>query len=137
MNAGRFERDRCRIESEPGRSNAWRKRALQHLIRQAGAEPISTGKRVVAYRLPDGKMVCKKRRFQNEQQALDTLRMIAAEHEPRTKQPVRAYACYACMGWHITSWRNHALATVPAHSDPEEAQPHDASTGAAPAAPVR
>lgn len=103
MNAGRFERDRLRIEEQSrGRSKEWRKRAMRHLVDDAGAEVVSTGSRVIAYRLPSGKQVCHKSKFKTEHQALETLRQIAEEPQNR-KKPVRAYACYQCGGWHLTS----------------------------------
>jgi hypothetical protein len=103
MNAGQFERQRARIESQSsGRTDKWRKRAFQHLVREAGAEVVSSGRRITSYRLPNGQSVCHKRRFRCEGDALDTLRQIAIEEEPR-KKPIRAYACYVCFGWHVTS----------------------------------
>ena len=103
MNAAQFERERAVIESRsPGRTDKWRKRALAKLVQREGVEVVSTGRRVISYKLPNGQAVCQKRRFRCEDSALDTLRQIAAEHEPR-KQPIRAYACFVCLGWHVTS----------------------------------
>ncbi len=101
MNAGKFERQRVKIESRKGRSGNWRKRAMHHLVEDAHAEPIKSGNRVVAYQLEDG-AACTKRRFQTEEIANDTIRQIADEPEPR-KKPIRAYFCWACSGWHLTS----------------------------------
>ena len=103
MNAGRFERDRLKIESQSrGRSNKWRKRAMKHLVEESGAEVIAIGKRVYAYKMEDGSTACHKRRFKTQDAANETLRQIAVEPEPR-KKPIRAYFCKYCEGWHVTS----------------------------------
>jgi hypothetical protein len=102
MNAGQFIRKRERMLSEQGRSNAWRKRALARLISEARAEPQTTGRRVLSYRLPDGQHVCVKQRFRSEQRAVDAMAEMRREIDGRRK-PIRAYPCYFCNGWHITS----------------------------------
>lgn len=103
MNAGKFDRERLRIEAKcKGRGKRWRKKAMQHLVEDSGAEVVSTGKRIIGYKLPDGTTACQKRRFATEDDALDVLRQIAAEPEPR-KKPIRAYPCFVCCGWHFTS----------------------------------
>lgn len=72
------------------------------LMADTGVEAVASGSRVVAYRKPSGRTVCVKRRYQDEQQATDALAQIAATPDQR-KKPIRAYACAACRGWHITS----------------------------------
>lgn len=103
MNAREFLKRRARIEHERTRPNWWHRRALAHLIREAGAVPVVGGTRVVAYRLASGEIVCTKQRFKDEDLATKTLQMIHDEHQPRDREPVRAYACGHCKGWHITS----------------------------------
>lgn len=102
MNPANFDKHRGRIEHIPGRSLAWRKRALKRLIADAGVVELKTGKRVTAYRLPCQTVICVKRRYPNEQSAIDALAQIGNEHDGRIK-PIRAYPCYRCFGWHLTS----------------------------------
>jgi hypothetical protein len=101
MNANEFDRHRQRNEAW-SRSKRWRKRAMQHLVADAGAHVIASGSRIIAYKLPDGTTACFKRRFPTEDAANRTLRQIACEPEPR-KKPIRAYPCFECSGWHVTS----------------------------------
>ncbi len=103
MNPGKFERQLALIEHKsPGRSDAWRKRAKAQLLRDTGVEAIGTPGRVMAYRKPNGRTVCVKKRYQDEQRAMEALEHIAAVDDPR-KKPIRAYACASCRGWHLTS----------------------------------
>lgn len=103
MTPAQFARARGIIEAKPGRSNDWRKRAIKHLAADAHATPrYTTGKRVLSYELPNGRCVCIKHRYRTEAQALDAVAQIARETDGRTK-PTRAYACFFCMGWHLTS----------------------------------
>lgn len=103
MNANKFGRQRAIIEhAKAGRSRAWRKRALAKLAADTGVEQIATGKRIIAYRLPDGRVICVKHRYQNEAAAIDAIQQIART-TGSNKKPIRAYPCYQCMGWHITS----------------------------------
>ena len=105
MKAGKFARQRAIIEYASHRSASWRKRAMARLIAYTHTEPMTTGKRVIAYKLANGKVVCVKHRYQTEQIAIDHIDhigQIARETDGRTK-PIRAYPCYWCMGWHITS----------------------------------
>jgi hypothetical protein len=98
-----FARRRDRIMHASGRSNAWRKRALQHLAREANAATETTsGNRVLSWRLNNGQHVCAKHRYVSETQATDAICEMQRQHDGRRK-PIRAYACYYCFGWHITS----------------------------------
>ena len=108
MNAGKFERERERIEREGyRRGKRWLKRAMQHLLEDCGATPIKSGNRVIAHRMEEGHAVCVKRRFKTEAQADHVLMQISLEPEPR-KKPIRAYYCYCCCGWHLTSENRYA-----------------------------
>jgi hypothetical protein len=101
MNPARFARLRDRIAWEPGRGSAWRKRALAHLVAEASAEVRTSGKRVLAYGLPDGGAVCNRRRYRDEDEASSAVVQIAKELSGRAK-PIRWFACSHCQGWHIT-----------------------------------
>jgi hypothetical protein len=133
VNANQFARARERIEGRSGRSDKWRKRAFKQLLKEAGAELVSAGSRVLAYRMPNGTTVCHKRRFVTFEAATSVLRQIAAEPAPRMK-PVRAYPCAVCRGWHLTSKAYREPAHIPGDTDTEQTQAHDARTGAASAA---
>lgn len=102
MTPARFAQLRDRIAARYGRSNEWRKRALKRLVAEAGAAEQLTQGRVLSYRLPSGKYVCVKHRYATEDQAAGAVRQIGMEQDGRTK-PTRAYPCYFCNGWHITS----------------------------------
>lgn len=105
MNAGEFIKRRAKIEHARTRPNWWHRRAIAALIREAGAVPVVSGRRVIAYQLASGETVCAKQRFKDEPAAARTLQMIHNEHQPRTNVPVRAYPCAHCKGWHITSMK--------------------------------
>ncbi len=102
MNAGEFARRRARIEREHGRTEQWKKRALQQLVREARATPVHANGRTVAWRMPDGVTVCFKHRYADSDTASEALRMIALTEGTHTK-PRRAYPCPHCGGWHLTS----------------------------------
>lgn len=106
MSPREFERRRARIESAPKRGSSWRKRALQKIVRESGAEVVIAARKVIAYKMASGEFVCKKQRFKTEPDAIAVLGMIANEHQPRLNQPIRAYPCYCCKGWHLTSERS-------------------------------
>lgn len=105
MNAGEFIKRRTKIEGERGRAAGWQRRAFDRLVREARAEPVFAvaAKRVVAFRLGGGEIVCVKQRFKTEPAAAQSLQMIHEERQPREHVPVRAYHCDHCKGWHITS----------------------------------
>jgi hypothetical protein len=102
MNAREFIKQRAKIGSHKDRAK-WQRKAFDKLLREAGAAPIVMMKRVVAYQLANGEIVCTKQRFKDEPAAVKTLQMIHSEHQPRVHEPVRAYPCQHCKGWHITS----------------------------------
>lgn len=102
MTPARFAQLRDRINTRYGRGNEWRKRALKHLVAEAGAVAQLTQGRVLSYRLPSGKYVCVKHRYATEEQAADAVRQIGMEQDGRIK-PRRSYPCYFCSGWHLTS----------------------------------
>lgn len=102
MTPAQFAKQRGRIEAAPGRTNAWRKRAIKQLAAEAQAIPKRSAGRVLSYQFPSGRCVCTKHRYASEAQANDALRQINLETDGRTK-PKRAYACFFCMGWHVTS----------------------------------
>ncbi len=103
MNAGEFQRQRARIEASRDRSNAWRKRAMVRLMAEAGANLDKPGPRATGYNLPNGKIICIKHRYRSEAEAHDALRQIAAIGQSRVSSPIRAYPCFKCNGWHVTS----------------------------------
>lgn len=98
MNAGEFTKHRDLIRAAR-RSNAWRKRALLRLLAEARAVHIDTSR----IKLPNGQIVCTWRRYITEQSAVATLVHVEAEH----RQPIRAYCCNFCYGWHLTSSLSH------------------------------
>lgn len=104
MRPAEFARRRDRIiHHSPGRSNAWRKRALANLAREANATTETTsGHRVLSWRLNNGQHVCAKHRYRSEGDATSAISEMQREQDGRRK-PIRAYACYYCFGWHITS----------------------------------
>lgn len=103
MSPAEYRRKRARIEAEATRrAPSWRKRALKRLTVEAGAVALVMGRKVVAHKLPGGRVVCVKQRFVSEEQALERLATIAHGPNDRVK-PIRAFPCYSCLGWHLTS----------------------------------
>lgn len=102
MTPERFAQLRDKITQRHGRTNAWRKRAFRRLLAEAGAVAHLTNGRTLSYRLATGKYVCVKQRFATEGQALGVIEQINLENDGR-KKPTRAYPCFFCMGWHVTS----------------------------------
>lgn len=102
MNANEFARRRARIEAAHGRGRGYTRRAMAALVRQAGATQVIIRGRHVAWRLPNGQTVCRKRRFTTERDAADALRYI--QMDPKTPRiPTRHYLCPHCSGWHHSS----------------------------------
>lgn len=98
-----FARRRDRIMHDHSRSNEWRKRALRRLALEAGAAVETTsGNRVLSWRLNNGQHVCVKHRYRSQDDATSAIDQMQRAHDGRRK-PIRAYACYYCFGWHITS----------------------------------
>lgn len=103
MNAGEFAKRRARIEHEAWRrGKQWATKAMASLMRQAGAIMVLVHGKQVAWRLPDGQTVCKKRRYRTEPEALLELQHVRDDPKGH-KVPVRVYACPYCRGWHLTS----------------------------------
>lgn len=63
--------------------------------------------RVIGYRLPDGKVVCLKHRYRDDEAARAALVGIwsRATHD---HVPVRSYVCEFCAGVHLTHQRRRA-----------------------------
>jgi len=102
MNRQTFARQLGRIEHRHGHSTKTTREALQKLLtRIGGAYVISNGK-ITGYRLRDGSLVCRKRRYHDEAGAVRDLRHITAVASNR-HIPVRAYSCGSCRGFHLTS----------------------------------
>lgn len=81
---------------------------MAHLVREAGARPITMGGQAVAWALPTGEWLCAKHRYVGEQAANDELANIQA-HGRGYKLPARAYVCNYCGGWHLTSQAKRAV----------------------------
>lgn len=104
MNSRNFARQRALILNR-GRGDRHQRRAMSHLVREADAQPIHAGGKLVGYRMPDGFVVCEKRRYRDRAAAmaeLDNVHAFAHLH-PNKRLPVRAYPCPWCGGWHVTS----------------------------------
>lgn len=103
MNGRRFAAKRARILARP-RSDRHARRAIEHLARECDAQPVFVHGRLVAHVMPDGFVVCEKRRYATERAALDELENTRAfAHLHPNKIPVRVYRCPSCSGWHTTS----------------------------------
>lgn len=104
MNAGEFAKRRARIENEHSRRKGYAARALNALIREAGAAIIIRRGKVVGWRMPNGQEVCKKRRYHDEGKA--ALELMNVQRDPKTPHiPCRFYLCPHCNGYHLTSQR--------------------------------
>lgn len=104
MNGRKFASKRARILHR-ARSDRHARKAIAHLAREHGARQVHIGGKLVGHVLPGGFTVCEKRRYSSEAAAhgeLDGVRAFEHLHLGR-KLPVRAYACPACRGWHVTS----------------------------------
>jgi hypothetical protein len=102
VNAGQFARRLARIDHQHGRSRDYRRKAFKSLLRESGAAIIIIEGKVTGWRMTNGQVVCKKRRYHSEEAALEYLG--AAHANPMTKKlPCRHYACPFCGGWHLTS----------------------------------
>lgn len=102
MNASRFAKQRARIEYRAGQRTAWLRRAMAHLVREAGAEVITVRGKPVAWRMTNNQVVCFKRRYTSEGLAAMELLFITTK-STRHHVPVRSYPCEHCGGWHLTS----------------------------------
>lgn len=106
MNAGEFAKRRARIEGAHDRRKGYMGKAMAALIREARATLVMVEGRLVAWKLPNGQTVCKKRRYRTEPEAMLVLEGVI--QCPRTaKVPARFYLCPWCEGWHLTSQLAH------------------------------
>lgn len=103
MHASEFARKRARIERQPGRRPAFYRRALDHLVREAGAEAIVIRGQLVGWRMPDGGVVCVKQRYRAAESAHTELERIGVHARRNQHVPVRVYECPHCNGFHLTS----------------------------------
>lgn len=102
MNAAQFSRARDRIEHEGRTRRGFEQKALRKLVREARAVTVIWGRHVRGWRLPDGVMVCRKRRYATSDQAVNDMLSIQAQNGKRGV-PRRAYECEFCGGFHLTS----------------------------------
>lgn len=105
MGASRYERDRKRIIVESqGRSQGWKKRALKRLNDEQDLYVVRRGGKVVGVRQRDSDLViCRKKTFHVESDALRAIEQ-AALMGGSNRKPCRAYQCFHCSLWHVTSW---------------------------------
>lgn len=104
MNAERFAAMARKIERRLADEPRRQREAIKRMARQAGAVQVIASGKVVGFRLRDGSMVCRKRRYRDEVAArIDMARIAATSGAKRV--PVRAYHCPHCAGWHTTSQR--------------------------------
>ena len=102
MNAGQFARRLAYIEHQHKRSRDYKRKAVRSLVREAGAIPMARSGKLTGWRLPNGQIVCKKRRYKSHDEA--ALELLIIQARPWTKKvPTRAYHCNLCHGWHLTS----------------------------------
>lgn len=103
MHASEFARKRARIEQRAGNRAAFARKAMEHLVREADAAVIYAGRQVVGWQMPDGGVVCVKRRFPDLDAAQVELARVR-QYAKNPHVPVRAYACQHCGGGvHLTS----------------------------------
>lgn len=103
MNPRNFAGKRGRILHN-ARSDAHARRAIAHLARDCGAEPVHVHGKLVAHQFADGFVVCEKRRYRDQDAALAELAGTRAfAHLHTHKLPRRVYSCGRCGGWHTTS----------------------------------
>ena len=102
MNAGQFIKRLAMIKAEKSNSRRFQRRAMKMLVREAKAERILIGEKLAGWRLPGGKVVCRKRRYREEEHAAAALAEIQA-HPLTERVPTRFYHCPLCRGFHLTS----------------------------------
>lgn len=102
MNASEFAKKRAAINRRAKGREAFARKALGHLIREARAVPLAAGGKTFGYRLPDGTVACVKQRYRDQQSAVLELLHIA-KHASNGNIPVRSYECNSCGGFHLTS----------------------------------
>jgi hypothetical protein len=102
MNAAQFARTRDRIAREAKSRKGYEVKAMRRLIREARALIVICGRSIIGWRLPDGSIVCYKRRYVTQDAAVADMLGIQAEYGKRGL-PRRAYHCDFCGGFHLTS----------------------------------
>jgi len=102
MNRHTFERQMGRIEQRHGHFTKATGDIMAKIVRKARARYVVANGKVTGYRLPDGTMVCRKRRYRDSMAAEVHLAQIT-HVSSRAHIPVRAYQCTNCCGWHLTS----------------------------------
>lgn len=102
MNAAQFSRERERIERDSHAGANFQRRAFSRLVERARAIRFIVSGKVLGWRLPDGSMVCAKRRFIDQPAAIAYMLAIQAQDGKRNA-PRRSYQCEFCKGWHLTS----------------------------------
>lgn len=102
MNSRNFASKVGRIDHEYGLQSRMGKKVLQRLVDRVGAAHIINQGRIAGWRLPNGQVVCRKRRYPSEDVANVELQLIV-HRSRRHKVPVRAYSCPTCLGFHLTS----------------------------------
>lgn len=102
MNASEFAKRRARIDHERRQSKGYAARAMAALEREARAVRVYARGKLVAWYLPNGQTVCKKRRYTQDIDAMLALTDLM-HHSQCAKVPCRIYRCPHCLGWHLTS----------------------------------
>jgi hypothetical protein len=102
MNCSQFASKIGRIEFEHGIMTRQGKKVLQRLVDRVGAAHIINQGRITGWRLPNGQVVCRKRRYPSDDVAVIEMQLIV-HRSRRGKVPVRAYECPICKGFHLTS----------------------------------
>jgi hypothetical protein len=102
MNAAQFSRARDRIGREAKARKGYEAKAMRRLIREARAVIVISGRTIIGWRMPDGAIVCYKRRYGTIGAAQMDMLGIQAEYGKRGV-PRRAYQCDFCGGFHLTS----------------------------------
>lgn len=101
MRASEFARRRAKIEQRSRGRGDFKRKAMRHLVAEAGAREVFVAGRLVGWALSTGGVVCVKQRFRDWMEAQLALQRIAPQSRPVL--PVRAYACPFCQGFHLTS----------------------------------
>jgi hypothetical protein len=102
MNASEFARKRSQIERRAQGRESFRRKAMGHLVRESGAEPVMANGRLLGWRLPCGSVVCVKQRYRDAIGAENELARIR-RFNSGGHIPVRVYRCEWCHGFHLTS----------------------------------
>lgn len=96
LNPGNLDAKLARLNTST-RSRRWRKRARQHLLKDAGATPVKRHSHKIK-----GGYVCEKVGFLTEEAAKLALEFTAANPQPDRRE-TRYYPCPLCGKFHLTS----------------------------------